>query len=233
MSEIKLFKERTGEESYASFLALLRGDRTTCELELLGTANPTPFSGNPKRSFCTGLGPEQKESDGKEKRVCKCLYYYNKDPRNCDREQNKNCDYLLRKRRYRIQPGEYSIRDYEIPPYSGVTGVGEVDLILEGPGGTLYATEIKPPKDNSESLLRMIAEIVTYTLCGFKYEDKKTGEHIKTKRAIAFFEGSDQAKEYDQHKDNEDLRALLKEAEISVFCFQEIEGEKAYRICKL
>lgn len=224
MSE-KLFKDRTGDESYASLLAIWRKSSPERELDLLGVSDPKPYDGNFDHKSCDGLKPEQKPSDGKEKRVCKCLYYYNRDPSNCDR--NPKCDYLLRKRRYRIQPGEYSIKDYEVPAYAKVTGVGNVDMILEAKDGSLYATEVKPPEDNPESILRMIAEIITYTLCDFKYKGKKA------RRAIAFFAGSDQETEYSQDKDNEDLKALLKEAKISVFCFREIEGEKAYRICKL
>lgn len=224
MSE--LFKDRVSQESYASLLALLRGDPTACRIELLGVSAPEVFHGKPDRSACTGLGAEDKESDGKEKRVCKCLYYYSKDPKNC--EKHPECDYLKRGRRYRIhETSEYRIEDYEIPPYDKVKGVGNVDLILKGQDGTLYATEVKPPEKNPESLLRMIAEIVTYTLCDFKYKGQKT------RRAIAFFEGSNQAEEYDHQKDDEDLRALLTEAKLTVFCFREVEGEKAYRICKL
>lgn len=220
----KLFKDRTNEESYASLLKLLRGDRTICELTLLGITDPMPYDGKPNRSACSGLEPEKHESDWKEKRICKCLYYYNRRPLEpC----HPNCDYVVRDRRRRIQ-GEYTIKDYEIPAYSGrIKDVGKVDMILEGPSGDLYATEVKPPEGNPESLLRMIAEIVTYTLCGFKYEGKET------QRAIAFFSGSDQEREYNLHKDDEDLKTLLEETAISVFCFQEVEEEKAYKICKL
>ncbi len=224
----KLFKDRVKEESYASLLELLRGDRAKCELELLGVMDPPAFHGKPERDACSGLGPEGNESDGKERRVCKCLYYYSKDPRNCER--HPECDYLVRGGRCRIhEDSAYSIADYEIPPYvkKKVPGVGNVDLILKGPDGTFYATEVKPPEGNPESLLRMIAEIVTYTLCDFKYKGKTT------RRAIAFFANSDQAREYDRDKNDEALKALLEEADISVFCFREIEGEKAYKICKL
>lgn len=221
----KLFKDRTSEESYASLLAIWRKGSPEREVDLLAVADPKPYSGSFDHKSCDGLKPEKKPSDGKEKRVCKCLYYYNKDPHNCDR--NPECDYLQRERRYRIQPGEYSIKDYEVPAYSKVTDVGKVDMILEAKDGTLYATEVKPPEDNPESILRMIAEIITYTLCDFQYKGEKTH------RAIAFFAGSDQEKEFNQDKNNKDLKALLDEAKISVFCFQEIKGEKAYKICKL
>lgn len=220
----KLFKDRTNEESYASLLKLLRGDRTVCELALLGITAPMPYDGKPDRNTCSGLEPEKHESNWKEKRICKCLYYYN---RRSSEHCRPNCDYIVRDRRRHIQ-GEYTIKDYEIPAYSGrIKDVGKVDMILEGSSGALYATEVKPPEGNPESLLRMIAEIVTYTLCGFKYEGRET------QRAIAFFSGSDQEREYNLHKDDEDLRALLEEAAISVFCFQEVEGKKAYKICKL
>ncbi len=224
----KLFKDRVAEESYASLLEHLRGDCAKCELELLGVIDPPAFHGKPERDACSGLGPEHSPSDGKEKRVCKCLYYYSKDPRNCER--HPECDYLVRGRRCRVhEDSAYSVVDYEIPPYDKdkVPGVGNVDLILEDRDGIFYATEVKPPEGNPESLLRMIAEIVTYTLCDFQYKGKET------RRAIAFFADSDQAREYDRDKNDKNLKALLEEMDISVFCFQKTEGEKAYKICKL
>ena len=56
--------------------------------------------------------------------------------------------------------------------------IGEIDLVLKQ-GDILYATEVKPYKGNKETLLRMVAEILTYT----------AGDTQNTyQKAIAFFE---------------------------------------------
>lgn len=75
----------------------------------------------------------------------------------------------------------------------------------------------------------MIAEILTYTL-GFP--DRKYH------KAIAFFQGSYQYQRYfEQRKAYQDVKEridrILKDEEITVFCFEKVEGEKAYKICKL
>jgi len=225
-----LFKDRVQRESCASLLELLRGDQDQCRKELLGSVDPKTYSGKfepGQHNRCDGLKEEEKPSQGKEKRVCKCLYYFNSGlPTVCDPGK---CVYAGRKRRV---VGHYSIKDYEVPCRYTVrgSGIGNIDLLLEGPGedgaSTLYATEVKPPEGNPESLLRMIAEIITYTLDGFTYGGKKA------RRAIAFFEGSDQDREYAAQGETQVLKDLLKEAEISVFCFRE-EREGAYRICRL
>lgn len=86
---------------------------------------------------------------------------------------------------------------------------------------SLYATEVKPYQGNDETLLRMIAEIMTYTL---GYPDSKY------KKAIAFFENTPQEKEYLERTTM--LEELLNEADITVFRFEQVDNE-TYRICKL
>ena len=65
----------------------------------------------------------------------------------------------------------------------------------------------------------MVAEIMTYTLGEAKYQ-----------KAIAFFENTPQAKEYEQISPA--LQALLEKADITVFCFEK-RGAHTYEICKL
>lgn len=83
--------------------------------------------------------------------------------------------------------GDYKILDYEVPSFYYIrnTGLGEIDLII-GDGTKEYAFEIKPER-SKETLVRMVSEILTYTL-----GDTKEKYH----RAIVFFEESDQHKQY-------------------------------------
>ena len=107
--------------------------------------------------------------------------------------------------------------DYEVPAYFYGKGIGEIDLIISD-GKTQYATELKPYQGNEETLLRMIAEIMTYTI-GFP-----SGKYAK---AIAFFEGTKQAAEFEETIP--EIRELLTKADITVFCFEKAGG-KTYRI---
>lgn len=234
MSKSNLIKDNVSHETYASLLELWQTDVATREKKFLGITDPVLFGDDFTHDTCDGLAPETEPSEdeekSKEKRICKCLYYYTKDPGNC--ACHPNCDYILRGKRRRIsKDSEYSIVDYEVPPYKDdrMQHIGEVDLILKGPDGTLYATEVKPPKGSPETLRRMIAEIMTYTLGGFTYKGEEP------RRGIAFFAGSRQSRAYARDKKKPELETLLKKADISVFCFQKIEkeGETAYKICKL
>ncbi len=149
-----------------------------------------------------------------EKRICKCLYYRNGqyyDPNECHK-----CMY---KHRLKIV-GSYQIADYEVPAYYYGAGIGEIDLIISD-GKTKFATEVKPYKGNSESLLRMIAEIMTYTM-GYP-----EGQYHK---AIAFFEGTSQAEEF--FKVDANIKKILEKANITVFCFRKV-NERTYEICRL
>jgi len=91
-------------------------------------------------------------------------------------------------------------------------------LLIEGPEG-IYATEVKPPQGNSECILRMIAEILTYTL------DSDKGY----RKAIAFFENTPQSEEYSVLTPK--VKELLIRADIAVFQF--VKSGNAYTIQKL
>jgi hypothetical protein len=164
---------------------------------------------------CLGLNGERFT----EKRLCKCMYYYNSNYKT----KCAQCDF---KDRFGIV-GEYKISDYEVPAFYYGDGIGEIDLIISD-GNIRYATEVKPYKNNDETLLRMISEILTYT-AGFPI-----GTYQK---AIAFFEKNPddgkktfQQKEYE--KMNPQISELLDKAHITVFRFEET-NDKGYRICKL
>ena len=221
---ISLFKERITWSDYEVRIneladAIDKGSIALRKL-LFGTEDPDVYADHGSyaaggHNRCAGLSGERFT----EKRLCKCMYYRNSIYRKtCDR-----CDY---KERFDIVGG-YQIADYEVPAFYYGDGIGEIDLIITG-GNSYYATEVKPYKGNQETLLRMIAEIMTYT------EGYPAGTY---KRAIAFFEKNrenglktPQQKEYE----NADpaLKALLKKADIAVFRFEET-GQKGYQICRL
>lgn len=223
MSKSKLFKNRITKTDYNALIKELSdandGDTSSLMKLLFCTEKPKEYPGKYKHKQhekCKGLENEV----SKEKRLCKCMYYLNSNyPKNCDR-----CSY---QDRFKII-GDYRITDYEFPAYYSGKGIGNIDLIISK-DDIHYATEVKPYKGNGETLLRMIAEIMTYTE-GYPV--------TKYKKAIAFFEKDrgDKGEKTKQQKEYETadpaLLELLKTADITVFRFEEA-GEKAYRICKL
>ena len=216
MSE-KLFKDRITKTDYESMIkdlgeAIDKGDDALKQL-LLGTTEPELYTAH--GNYQLGDHQSCSELDGDsftEKRLCKCLYFYNSPYRRP--EECKVCDF---EERYTLT-GRYQIKDYEVPAHYYVKGVGKIDLMLAD-GAALYATEVKPYKGNEEKLLRMVAEIITYTLGTVQY-----------KRAIAFFENTPQDEEYKTISPA--LQALLKKADITVFRFEKRQGD-TYEICKL
>ena len=212
-----LFKDNITKTGYRNLIEDLRNalnnGADALKFLLLGTMEPDLYSEHGKyeegqHNGCDGL----KGDRYREKRLCKCMYYYNQ-------QYEKKCDECDIEYRYKIV-GDYEIIDYEVPAFYYGKGIGEIDLVLRS-DDLIYATEVKPYKGNSETLLRMVAEIMTYTL---GYSD------LKYKKAIAFFEESPQEKEYLELRD--DMKALINEAEITVFRFKKVD-EETYRICKL
>jgi len=207
------FKDRIrkaySEEQAEQILQVLDNSEKLREL-LLGTAKYWPYAGDyvvGNHTECKGTATETLT----EKRICRCLYYWNSDhTKHCD-----TCKY--QQGRCRIN-GNYRIKDYEVPAYYDGEGIGEIDLLIEGPEG-IYATEVKPPQGNSECILRMIAEILTYTL------DSNKG----CRKAIAFFENTPQSEEYNALTPK--VKALLIRADIAVFQF--VKSGDAYTIQKL
>ena len=221
--KLTLFKDNITKSEYKNRMEQLTSKidegEDALKLLLLGTITPELYSkyGSYKvgqHCRCAGLVNDSFT----EKRLCKCMYYYNADyPKKCDK-----CDIDFR---YKLE-GDYKIVDYEVPAFYYGDHIGEIDLII-GDGETLYATEVKPYQGNNETLLRMVAEIMTYTI-GYPAG--------KYKKAIAFFEHdlekqiTPQNKEYMQ-KDL-DMQELLKKADITVFQFEKV-NEDTYRLCRL
>lgn len=224
MSNLRLFKEWITLTDYdvqiKELSAAIDGGTPTLTKLLCGTETPDLYSNHGtyqpgQHNHCAGLSSKRYT----EKRLCKCMYYLNST-------HSKHCDKCAFRDCFEIA-GDYQITDYEVPAYYYGDGIGEIDLIISG-GGVPYATEVKPYRGNNETLLRMIAEIMTYT------EGYPAGTYQK---AIAFFEKNrDDGKKTKQQEEYEAadpaLFALLKKADITVFRFEEV-SEKAYRICKL
>ncbi len=223
---VKLFKERClvlsdGEKLIQELSAALEKEKGTDFLTafLCGTSHPKRYLGayrSGQHNHCRGFS----QNSFWEKRLCKCMYYWNSS---C----TKNCANCAFQERFKIV-GDYQIADYEVPAYyGGEKAVGEIDWILRN-GNVDYATEVKPYKGNTEPLVRMIAEILTYTL-GYP-----PGKYQK---AIAFFEKNrDDGTETPQQKEYKSasplLHRLLEKAKITVFRLEE-SGADSYRICKL
>lgn len=225
-----LFKERITITDYEKLIAELSsaissGTDALTEL-LFGTKTPDlyenhgSYNGTQHRK-CKAFKPNEKGlTPFTEKRLCKCMYYFNGP-----KADNSICAKCTFTDRFKIA-GNYRITDYEVPAYYYGAGIGEIDLIIEN-GEDIYAAEVKPYKGNTETLLRMIAEIMTYTM----------GNRKGYRKAIAFFEKNRetgeitaQQKEWDMQ--NQELLDLIKLAAITVFQFKEV-GNMEYEICRL
>jgi len=222
MSE--LFKEKCNEKtSYEDNIRkLIDSIKNNNVKELLfGNTDLKTIESHPDRTECKGFKNHATRGKDGEKRICKCLFYKNTN------NVKTNCNNCILKNQYKIIDGKYYISNYEIPAFYTGTGIGEIDLILSD-GTKNYATEVKPhvktEKDsNNETLLRMIAEIMTYT---YGFEDGKY------EKAIGFFENTTQHKEYIEN--NELIKELIDLANIHVFLFSEVEtNHGAYKITKI
>lgn len=161
-----------------------------------------------------------------EKRICRCMYYYNENAESC-----KKCTF--KKKMELENSSRYQIRDYEVPMDYVIKNVGGIDLeILDKETGIVYAAEVKPPKSH-ESLVRMIAEILTYTI----------GKVSDTYRpAICFFDGSCQANDFKKAEiqNNDDFQHLLRMVDVFYItqeergnvCRYAIHNNKEEPLCK-
>lgn len=216
-----LFKNKEGinhrnKKDYAANLqelvkAIRKGEKAKREL-LLGGSNAT-YQHTPNHSTCTY---DQKKGCQRktEKRLCRCIYFLN-GPKE-QQEKCKGCPHPYSK--YTLAGG-YTIKDYEVAaPYNEHNGV---DLIWTAPDGETYAAEVKPA-DSTETIIRMVAEILTYTL-------PADGFPVLGKPAICFFkktskgQPSAQWREYLAWKDDVDFKTMLDS--VHVFYFTS-EGNK-------
>ena len=155
----------------------------------------------PKHNEC-----DMKESDSSrttEKRICRCMYYYGKSIDKCNK-----CSLG---KKYNNISNKFKVVDYEVPMKYVTKKCGGIDILLEDvTNGEKYAVEVKP-KNSTETLVRMIAEINTYM----------ADEVYNYKKAIAFFCGSKQEKDYfnEDYNKNEDFKYIL--SQVSIFRINE------------
>ena len=157
-----------------------------------------------------------------EKRWCRCLVNFSK-------QRNKNCDKCVLKSKYAKPIENANFIDFEVPASArGDDKIGEIDVILEYEG-TQYCTEVKPSWNN-ESLLRMIAEIITY--CYVRKEERPM--------AIMFEKDSEQYRQWMgrskdgkpyKHAAREQIKKIIDENNIAVFCIDD-RGDR-YTVEKL
>lgn len=110
---------------------------------------------NPCHKQCDGFDTKRVT----EKRICHCMFYFNSGlPKEC-----KNCK-LPFKWRYTSEEwitDRVRITEFEYPTQHVIKGMGGIDLVFD----EKYGVEVKPPmKSSKETLARMFAEILTYTL---------------------------------------------------------------------
>ncbi len=132
-----------------------------------------------------------------EKRICRCWNFYNKANRDakCD-----TCPFQFKKKNV----GSIKIVDFEVPTKFNIAKLGGFDWLLKD-GDEIFATEVKPPKSD-ETIVRMLAEILTYTV------------DSNYKPAICFFTDSKQHCDYKKYKDNPDFQYIIKQTGIRVLC---------------
>lgn len=142
-----------------------------------------------------------------EKRICRCMFYYGKNEAKCS-----ECKLRLKWNNV----GKIQITDYERPTKYVLKDVGGMDLVIDD-GENRYAVEVKPPK-SKETIARMFAEILTYTV---EFVD---GTKDCLKPAICFFEDSEQMKQYNAIKQATDIEVrealALIERYIKIFYFK-------------
>lgn len=152
--------------------------------QLLGNIEKSKKT-HPEHNYCDFPRENYKSERITEKRICRCMKYYGQDKELCSR-----CESKMKWN----NTGELRITDYEVPMEYVIPKVGGIDLLIDNE----YAAEIKP-KDNPETLVRMFAEILTYTI------------DSNYSPAICFFESSRQMEDFQryQREQNEDLELLM------------------------
>lgn len=215
MFKDRLHKSETSIQAQQLIDALNMGNESVKKL-LFNTAFPKEYEGKyilGNHRKCNGFHDDKDPNCTDEQRICKCLYY----KASIHSKVCSDCSYC----NYPQVEGRYKIIDYEVPSKYRAKGikVKNIDLVISD-GINCYATEAKPPRDVSpESILRMISEIITYTIDDSRY-----------KKAIIFFEKSPQDKEYKELHPK--VKELILLADITVFkIFKNDRGN--FEICKL
>lgn len=211
----RLHKSETEDQAQQLIDAVSKGLADTKRL-LFNTPNPEEYRGKYilcNHRKCNGFHDDKDPNCTDEQRICKCLYYKaSNHSKACS-----DCSYC----NYPQVEGRYKIVDYEVPSKYKAKGikVKNIDLVISD-NINLYAAEAKPPREASpESILRMISEIITYTIDDSRY-----------KKAIIFFENSPQDKEYKTLHPK--VKELILLADITVFRILK-NNRGNFEICKL
>lgn len=204
-----MFKDKAdinhrNKADYTKNLAILadavRGGQQALRTLLMDGSVET-YSHSPDHTACT-YSPE-KSLRVTEKRLCRCIYFLNSSRVN-DQQKRKcaACTFPISKLRL---DGGYHIEDYEVAsPCNKHSGI---DLVWRR-SGEVYAVEVKPA-DSTETILRMAAEILTYTLS--LAENDRYGKAVP---AICFFQKTSDGKlsaqwrEYLAWMNNEDFKTI-------------------------
>jgi len=119
-----LFKDNITKTEYRNLIEDLQNALNTGEdaikLLLFGTMKPNLYSGkyaSGQHNECSGL---QGDTFG-EKRLCKCMYYYNQ-------AYKKICEKCDNRKRYKVV-GDYEIIDYEVPAFYAGTGITKLFIL--------------------------------------------------------------------------------------------------------
>lgn len=150
---ISLFKDRITKSSRKEMArelitAIDTGSNAVHKL-LFGSTDIDEYSnhGNYKKGmhdYCSKLSGDSFT----EKRLCRCMYYKNSN-------HGTECEACGYRDRFKVI-GDYQIIDYEVPAFYYGDGIGEIDLVISD-GADYYATEVKPYKNNKETLLSKLA----------------------------------------------------------------------------
>ncbi len=175
-------------------------------LFLLEGAEPEKTPHCPNHNGCSYRNAEKPadQISVTEKRICRCMYYFNRpDSTKTQRAKCERCDFPGKRRNI----SSYTVLDYEVPMPYVVRGAGGIDLLVQSPDSKIYAVEVKPD-DSKETLVRMIAEILTY--CEISdYSVVNHGHLLPVHPAICFFKNSQQWDDYIEMQRDPDLLYLL------------------------
>lgn len=258
----KLYKDRVNNKDYHSeaeiFWKNINDGNSLREcLQLPEILNPNEKA--KKELLHTTCDDTPRDSDvnneqgnDKEKRICRCFYYRNKNNINgkCKKE---DCRIKYYSKHYELN--NCNIIDYEIPVKYKTNDIGNFDLLIEF-DKKYYAVEVKPPKPEKnreeESIFRMILEILTYDYCNCydkndpnKYDHitmayinnltnkiLNKGKGIHYKLGIAFFESSKQHEQFKTHiNETDEIIKILNYYKITVFLISEYKD--GYKIDKI
>lgn len=198
------FQKLIGTMKRASSVAGMADD-TEIANELLGGENRQRSHTNPDRD--RGCGQIMNNTTrSTEKRMCRCMFYKNEK----QSISRTSCQFCALSEKWTLAPdSRFSIIGYEVPMERERAGLGGVDLVIADRRNPpqAYALEIKPAR-SKETLVRMVAEILTY----FPFMNDKglDTDRRHTHPGIAFFANSSQSEDFEEFKDKiDEIKKLI------------------------